>query len=99
MMEKELGDSTYSPYSYYFICLIGMIAILGSTMAKNPTLALFTSQLGATDWQLGIIAAIGPIPGIFLSAPAGAFADRVLPSFTCLLSKPGNLFRYDSFMV
>ncbi len=65
-----------NPYFFYFICLIGMIAIFGSTMAKNPTLPLFTSQLGATEWQLGIIAAIGPIPGIFLSAPAGALADR-----------------------
>lgn len=55
---------------------MGTIAILSSTMAKNPTLPLFAGQLGATEWQLGIIAAIGPIPGILLSAPAGVFADR-----------------------
>ena len=75
-MEPEQVHSSISPRLYYLICLIGMFAILGSTMAKNPTLTLFTSQLGATEWQLGIIAAIGPIPGILLSAPAGAFADR-----------------------
>lgn len=75
-MEHEQGQFSFSPQYFYFICLIGMIAILGSTMAKNPTLTLFSSQLGAPEWQLGIIAAIGPIPGIFLSAPAGAFGDR-----------------------
>ncbi|MHA1227372.1 MAG: MFS transporter, partial [Candidatus Hodarchaeales archaeon] len=45
-------------------------------MSKNPTLSLFAVHIGAQDWQLGIIAAIGPIPGILLSAPAGALADR-----------------------
>lgn len=75
-MESEQVNPSLSPRFFYFICLIGMIAILGSTMAKNPTLTLFTSQLGAPEWQLGIIAAIGPIPGILVSAPAGAFADR-----------------------
>ncbi|MHA2244348.1 MAG: MFS transporter [Candidatus Hodarchaeales archaeon] len=75
-MEDEQAQSPFSPQLFYFICSIGMIAILGSTMAKNPTLTLFSSQLGVPEWQLGIIAAIGPIPGILLSAPAGAFGDR-----------------------
>ncbi|MFW9856836.1 MAG: MFS transporter [Candidatus Thorarchaeota archaeon] len=63
-------------FLFYLVCLIGVLALLSSTMAKNPTLSLFASHLGSEDWQLGIIAAIGPIPGILLSFPAGAVADR-----------------------
>ncbi|MHA2053180.1 MAG: MFS transporter [Candidatus Hodarchaeales archaeon] len=61
---------------FYLVCLVGVLALLSSTMSKNPTLSLFATHLGAEDWQLGIIAAIGPIPGILLSFPAGALADR-----------------------
>ncbi|MHA2227226.1 MAG: MFS transporter [Candidatus Hodarchaeales archaeon] len=70
------SNQDQSPINFYLICMMGVIALFSSTMAKNPTLPLFASQLGATEWQLGVIAAIGPIPGIFLSAPSGAIADK-----------------------
>ncbi|MFW9854476.1 MAG: MFS transporter, partial [Candidatus Thorarchaeota archaeon] len=74
-VSKNLKSGS-SSLLFYLVCLVGVLALLSSTMAKNPTLSLFASHLGAEEWQLGIIAAIGPIPGILLSFPAGAAADK-----------------------
>jgi len=55
---------------------VGALAIMGSTMAKNPALPLLAASIGANDVQIGLIAAISPIPGILISAFAGALSDR-----------------------
>lgn len=60
----------------WFMGLCGMLAIFSSTLSKNPTLPLFASQLGATDAQIGWIAAASTLPGILLSYLAGTVSDR-----------------------
>jgi len=55
---------------------VAALAILGSTMAKNPALPLLAESIGADAAQVGLIAAISPIPGILISALAGAYSDR-----------------------
>jgi len=55
---------------------VAALAILGSTMAKNPALPLLAESIGADAAQVGLIAAISPIPGILISSFAGAYSDR-----------------------
>lgn len=53
-----------------------MIAIFSSTIAKTPTLPLFASHLGATEAQVGWIAAASTIPGLFIGYLAGTLSDK-----------------------
>ena len=55
---------------------VAALAILSSTMAKNPALPLLAKSIGADDAMVGLIAAISPIPGILISSFAGAYSDR-----------------------
>jgi DHA1 family multidrug resistance protein-like MFS transporter len=62
-----------------FLVVLGVIAALAiasSTMSKNPALPLLALHIGANDAQIGLISAIGPIPGILISSIAGAYSDR-----------------------
>ena len=54
----------------------GALAIFSSTISKSPILPLFAEQLGATNAQIGIIAAMSTIPGILISYLAGYLADK-----------------------
>ncbi len=65
----------------YFILLatIGALAILSSTLSKTPVLPLFAQHLGATPAAIGWIVMASTIPGILISFPAGAIADRIGP--------------------
>jgi len=45
-------------------------------MAKSPTLPYFSSFLGATDQEEGLIGAASPATGILVSAPIGIMMDR-----------------------
>lgn len=68
-----------SPRSRAFLLTIGLVAalaILSSTMSKNPALPLLADHLGADAVQIGLISAISPIPGILVSSFAGAYSDR-----------------------
>lgn len=56
--------------------LCGLAAIFSSTLSKTPVLPLYASHLGATDTQVGWIAAASTVPGIFMSYFAGAMSDR-----------------------
>lgn len=58
------------------LCLCGATAIFSSTLSKTPALPLFASHLGASDAQVGWIAAASTIPGILAAYPAGALSDR-----------------------
>jgi len=54
---------------------MGLFAILSSTMSKSPTLTLFAVSLGASDLEIGLIAAASTIPGIIASLPFGILSD------------------------
>lgn len=56
--------------------LCGLVAIFSSTLSKTPVLPLFASHLGASDAQVGLIAAASTLPGILISYLAGAMSDR-----------------------
>lgn len=57
-------------------CICGMAAIFSSTLSKTPALPLFASHLGASEAQVGLIAAASTIPGLFMSYLAGSLSDR-----------------------
>lgn len=44
-------------------------------MSKSPTLTLFAISLGASDPEIGLIAAASTIPGVLASLPFGIFSD------------------------
>lgn len=57
------------------LCLMGLFAILSSTMSKSPVLKPFSLSLGTpTDWT-GVVAAASTIPGILVSLPAASLSD------------------------
>lgn len=56
--------------------LCGLVAIFSSTLSKTPILPLYASHLGASDAQVGWIAAASTLPGIFMSYLAGYLSDR-----------------------
>ena len=60
---------------FYGLSFAGALAILSSTMAKNPVLAPFARSLGADTALLGIVAAASTLPGIMISLPAGSLSD------------------------
>ena len=57
------------------ICVMGLFAILSSTMSKNPVLKPFATNLGTPDDLLGIVASASTIPGILISLPAASLSD------------------------
>lgn len=61
---------------FYGLSLAGGLAILSSTMSKNPVLGLFALSLETDQAMLGLIAAASTIPGILVSLPAGSLSDR-----------------------
>ena len=69
----------HNNYKGYFVLLsaVGALAILSSTLSKTPVLPLFAQHLGATPAEIGWIVMASTLPGIFISFPAGAIADRI----------------------
>jgi MFS family permease len=62
--------------SYFLmLCVMGALAILSSTMAKNPVLNPFAVSLGTPTDLMGIIAAASTIPGILVSLPVASLSD------------------------
>lgn len=57
------------------LCVMGLFAILSSTMSKNPVLKPFASSLGTPNELLGIVASASTIPGIIISLPAASLSD------------------------
>jgi MFS family permease len=60
---------------FWIICIMGLFAILSSTMSKNPVLKPFATSLGTPDDLLGIVASASTIPGILISLPAASLSD------------------------
>ncbi len=60
---------------FLIICIMGLFAILSSTMSKNPVLKPFATSLGTPADLLGIVASASTIPGILISLPAASLSD------------------------
>lgn len=60
---------------FLVICVMGLFAILSSTMSKSPVLKPFATSLGTPDDLLGIVASASTIPGILISLPAASLSD------------------------
>jgi len=61
--------------SFLYLSVMGLFAIFSSTMSKSPTLTLFALDLGASDFEIGLIAAASTIPGVLASLPFGILSD------------------------
>jgi len=57
------------------ICIMGLFAILSSTMSKSPVLKPFSLSLGTPTDLTGFVAAASTIPGILVSLPAASLSD------------------------
>jgi len=61
--------------AFLILCIVGVFAILSSTMSKNPVLKPFADSLKTPEPLLGFVAAASTIPGILFSLPAGTLSD------------------------
>ncbi|MCD6139410.1 MAG: MFS transporter [Thermococcus sp.] len=59
----------------YVILLVGFFAILSSTMSKSPTLPLYAQSLELTRGEIGLIASVSTITGIFMNFISGLLSD------------------------
>lgn len=60
---------------FRLLCAAGFLAILSTTMAKNPVLPLFAASLGADPWGIGLVSALSPLAGVIVSIPGGLCSD------------------------
>lgn len=61
--------------SFWILCIMGLFAILSSTMSKSPVLKPFSLSLGTPTDLTGFVAAVSTIPGILISLPAASLSD------------------------
>jgi MFS transporter, DHA1 family, multidrug resistance protein len=74
-MQTKRASFQFTPFLW--LCLMGGLAILSSTMSKNPALPLFIKSLGVPVETLGFIAAASTVTGIVVSIPAGVLSDVI----------------------
>ena len=67
--------SVRRPSPFLLLCGTGLFAIFSSTISKTPALPLFARDLGASDADIGFIAAASTVVGILVSLPAGSLSD------------------------
>jgi len=60
---------------FVVLCIMGLFAILSSTMSKNPVLKPFATSLGAPNDLVGLVASASTIPGLLVSLPAASLSD------------------------
>jgi len=60
---------------FLILCIMGLFAILSSTMSKNPVLKPFATSLGAPNDLVGLVAAASTVPGMLVSLPAASLSD------------------------
>ena len=61
---------------FWTICIMGLFAILSSTMSKNPVLNQFASSLETpAGFWMGFVGSASTIPGILISLPAASLSD------------------------
>ena len=61
--------------AFLMICVMGLFAILSSTMSKSPVLKPFSLSLGTPTDLTGFVAAASTIAGILISLPAASLSD------------------------
>src|SRR3990170_702657 len=62
--------------AFWILCIMGLFAILSSTMSKNPVLKPFATSLQTPEgFWLGFVASASTIPGILVSLPAASLSD------------------------
>jgi len=64
------------PSPFRLLCGAGFLAILSTTMAKNPVLPLFAAHLGAGPEGVGLVSALSPLAGVLVGIPGGLCSDR-----------------------
>jgi MFS family permease len=57
------------------VCVMGLLAILSSTMSKTPVLPYFAGYLNTPGFWEGLVFSASTIPGILISLPAGSLSD------------------------
>ena len=68
---KDVRGSTFLT-----LCIMGIFAILSSTMSKNPVLKPFATSLETPEgFWIGFVASASTIPGILVSLPAASLSD------------------------
>lgn len=72
-MTSRVRDSIDS--LFLVLCIMGVFAILSSTMSKNPVLKPFATFLGAPPDLIGLVASASTIPGMLVSLPAASLSD------------------------
>jgi len=60
---------------FLILCVMGLFAILSSTMSKNPVLKPFAASLGTPVALVGFVASASTIPGILVSLPVASLSD------------------------
>jgi len=61
---------------FWTLCIMGLFAILSSTMSKNPVLKPFATSLETPEgFWMGFVASASTIPGILISLPAASLSD------------------------
>lgn len=61
--------------AFLALCMMGLFAILSSTMSKSPVLKPFASSLGTPSEWIGFVASASTISGILISLPAASLSD------------------------
>jgi len=67
---KNVRDSVF-----WILCMMGLFAILSSTMSKNPVLKPFAASLETPEGFIGLVASASTIPGMLVSLPAASLSD------------------------
>jgi MFS family permease len=70
-MQLKNGNERF----FLILCVMGLFAILSSTMSKNPVLKPFAASLDTPEALLGFVASASTIPGILVSLPAASLSD------------------------
>lgn len=61
---------------FWILCIMGSLAILSSTLSKNPVLKPFATNLETPEgFWMGFVASASTIPGILASLPAASLSD------------------------
>lgn len=70
--------------AFLALCIVGIFAILSSTMSKNPVLKPFADSLKTPEHLLGFVAAASTIPGtlVVLGSIIGGVPLALIPFTT-----------------
>ena len=60
---------------FIMLCIVGFSARLGYQMGRSPVLPLFSQEVGAQSWLIGLIVGASTITGVLIKFPAGALSD------------------------